>query len=177
MKIILKFKKRCWPEGLAGVIMAGAGNSRVASASASGATAEDELLIPEIWFNDLKTHPRYVQGYIEDETECYCTAFLTSVYADRVREYADQQAEGGDGSWNTHDVMYGCVLLQLEEVCQCGLSLSLSLSLTRTNSFFLYSLGLCSPTARAHVARGTADCRETHVVLCWRQKRRLPDTA
>jgi len=129
MKIILKFKKRCWPEGLAGVIMAGAGNSRVkpsqsqspgadadAPSANTGNTADDELLIPEIWFTDLKTHPRYVQGYIEDETVCYCTAFLTSTYADRVREYAAKQTEGGDGSWNTHDVMYGSVLLQLEEI-------------------------------------------------------------
>jgi hypothetical protein len=120
MKIILKFSKRCWPEGLAGTIMAGSGNCRPPEGYADGRTYTDDIhpdecLIPEVWFNDLKAHPRFVQGYVKDDTTCYCTAFLTAGYAERARAYAAKQAAGKDDTWNAHDVLYGSVLLQLEE--------------------------------------------------------------
>eukprot|EP00605_Chrysophyceae_sp_TOSAG23-4_P000873 GSChrysophyteH1.ASY1.ANO1.964.1 assembled CDS len=121
MKVILKFQKRCWPEGLAGMIMAGAGNGIPKEGRPDGRTDsddkhDDECLIPEIWFNDLTKHPRFIAGHVQEDIAGYCTAFLTAEYATRLRAYAAQRVKAKDNATDVNDIMFASVLQQLEEV-------------------------------------------------------------
>lgn len=68
MKILLKFKKRCWPKHLSGMIMSG-----------------DNCNIPEVWFRDLEGNKNI--DITNEEATCYCVGFAASKYADNLQLY------------------------------------------------------------------------------------------
>ena len=89
---------------------------------------DDEVLIPEIWFNDLSEHPRLILGKKDKEGEdgkgeesesaaaaaaaeasCYCVGFLTAGYANRLLEVTNRSTEK----------MAQILLEQLQDVMGC----------------------------------------------------------
>ncbi len=116
MKIILKFRRRCWPKGVAGMIMAGSGNGEPRGGWKHPRASEDACFIPEVWFNEFIKHPRYVRGEVRSEATCYCTAFLTAKYAEEIISEANRRAALENGLKTPHDVMCDMLVSQLDEV-------------------------------------------------------------
>ena len=116
MKIILKFRRRVWPEGVAGMIMAGSGNGEPRGGFVRPRDPADICFVPEVWFNDFTSHPRYLDGNVEDEATCYCTAFLTANYATEMITESELLAQKRGGGMTAHDAMCSILLDQIEEV-------------------------------------------------------------
>jgi len=120
MKIILKFRRRCWPRGVAGMIMAGSGNGEPRGGFPEPRNPEEVCYIPEVWFNDFSKHPRKLRGEVRDEATCYCTAFLTAKYAEEMVAEAARRKAYSPGllaeSVTTHDIMCEMLLAQMDEV-------------------------------------------------------------
>ena len=63
-KVLLSFRKRWWPAGLHGTIMAGEG-----------------VLVPEAWFREMDEKDIVDAKLDEMQPRCYVTGFLTAGYA------------------------------------------------------------------------------------------------
>jgi len=77
MKVFLKFKTRCWPNNVHGMIVTG-------------------CPIPEVWFRNCKEKvTRYNKQVVSDQSKeiatCYCTGFITSkFYVNLADKSADE---------------------------------------------------------------------------------------